>query len=77
MAVLDTTKKRFIQDRDEKIFIGFDMPFHKSDGVEGWFKCTNNTIDAVKVNLKNFILTHQGERLMKPTFGNPLRRSLF
>ena len=29
MAVLDTTKKRFIQDRDEKIFIGLDMPLHK------------------------------------------------
>ena len=77
MAVIDTTKKRFIQDRDEKVFIGLDMPFHKSDGVEGWFKCTTNTIDAVKVNLKNFILTHQGERLMKPTFGNPLRENLF
>jgi phage baseplate assembly protein W len=77
MAVLDTTKKRFIQDRDEKIFIGIDMPFHKSEGTEGYFKCTTNTIDAVKVNIKNFLLTHQGERLMKPNFGNPLRNSLF
>tara|TARA_R110001583_G_scaffold56836_1_gene171149 strand:+ start:47 stop:517 length:471 start_codon:yes stop_codon:yes gene_type:complete len=77
MAVLDTTKKAFIQDRDEKIFIGLDMPLHKSGGTEGWFKCTTNTIDAVKINIKNFLMTHQGERIMKPNFGNPLRKNLF
>ena len=77
MAVIDTTKKKFIQDRDEKIFIGIDLPFHKSDGVEGYFKSTTTTIDAVKNNIKNLLMTHQGERLMRPLFGNPFRQNLY
>ena len=53
------------------------MPFHRSNGVEGYFASTSNTIDAVKVNIRNLLLTHQGERIMKPPFGNPLRDLAF
>ena len=33
MAILDTSKKQLIQDRDENIFIGIDLPFRKSSGI--------------------------------------------
>ena len=54
MAIRDTTIKPYIQDRDENVFIGIDYPFHKSSGVEGWFKSTSTTIEAVKNNINLF-----------------------
>ena len=56
MAIIDTTKKPYIQDRDEDIFIGIDYPFHKSFGVDGWFKSTETTIEAVKNNIKMLLM---------------------
>ena len=47
MAIRDTTQKPYIQDRDELVFIGIDLPFRKSDGVEGWFESTTDTISDV------------------------------
>ena len=44
MAVRDTTKKPFIDDRDEKVFIGIDLPFRKSEGMDGWFASTTDYI---------------------------------
>ena len=77
MAILDTSKKPLIQDRDELQFIGIDLPFHKSDGVEGWFKSTTQTIDAVKQNVKLLLQTRKGERFMQPDLGIDLYRFLF
>ena len=77
MAIRDTQKKPFIQDRDENIFIGIDYPLHKSTGVEGWFKSTSTTIDAVKNNIKLLLQTERGERLMQPNLGVALKRFLF
>lgn len=77
MAILDTSKKPFIEDRDERIFIGIDLPFRKSDGIEGYFASTTTTIDAVKNNIRNLLQTHKGERLMQPSIGMGLRRFLF
>ena len=79
MAILDITKQtsQLQQDRDKSVFVGIDLPFHRSDGVEGYFKSTDTTLKAVKNNIKNLLLTNPGERLMRPTFGNPYRESLF
>ena len=77
MAILDTSKRPFINDRDELVFIGIDLPFHKSDGVEGWFKSTTQTIDAVKQNVKLLLQTRKGERFMQPDLGIDLYRFLF
>ena len=49
MAIKDTYKKPFIEDRDNNIFIGIDLPFRKSDGIEGWFASTTTTIEAVRI----------------------------
>ncbi len=77
MAIRDTTKKPFIEDRNSNIFIGIDYPFRKSDGVEGYFTSTSTTIKAVKNNIKMLLNTHKGERLMQPNLGTGLRRFLF
>ena len=77
MAIRDTKKKPFIEDRDNNVFIGIDLPFRKSDGVEGWFASTSTTIEAVKNNIKNLLNTHKGERFMQPNIGLNLRKFLF
>ena len=77
MAVRDTKQKPFIEDRDDNIFIGIDLPFRKSDGKEGYFASTTTTIEAVKNNIKNLVQTHKGERFMQPELGLNLRGYLF
>jgi len=77
MAIIDTTKKPYIQDRDEDIFVGIDYPFHKSFGVDGWFKSTETTIEAVKNNIKMLLMTNKGERFMQPNLGLNLRQYMF
>jgi phage baseplate assembly protein W len=77
MAILDTNKRPLVNDRDELVFIGIDLPFRKSDGVEGYFASTNYTLDAVKNNIKLFCQTKKGERLMQPSLGISLHKYLF
>ena len=43
MAIRDLSKKPFIEDRDEKVFIGIDLPFRLSSGKEGYFASTSTT----------------------------------
>ena len=77
MAIKDLSKKPFIEDRDNNVFIGIDLPFRKSDGIEGWFASTTTTIKAVKNNIRNLLNTHKGERYMQPNIGLDLRKFQF
>ena len=77
MAFIDTSKKPYVQDRDELIFIGIELPFRRSIGVEGWFASTSTTIDAVKTNIRQLLLTERGERFFQPSLGLGLRKFLF
>ena len=77
MAILDTSKKPFIQDRDNDVFIGINLPFKKSEGSEGYFLSTTTTIDDVKNNVKLLLSTDKGERIFQPNLGIGLRRFLF
>ena len=77
MAIKDLSKKPFIEDRDDNVFIGIDLPFRKSDGIEGWFASTTTTITAVKNNIRNLLNTHKGERFMQPNIGLNLRKFQF
>tara|TARA_B100000287_G_scaffold63145_1_gene54895 strand:- start:2511 stop:2948 length:438 start_codon:yes stop_codon:yes gene_type:complete len=77
MAILDQSKKPYLVDNDERQFIGIELPFNKSDGIDGWFKSTEITLDAVKQNIKLLLMTERGERLMQPTIGLSLRSLLF
>ena len=77
MAIKDISKKPFIEDRDDNVFIGIDLPFRKSDGIEGWFASTTTTIKSVKNNIRNLLSTHKGERYLQPNIGLNLRKFLF
>ena len=79
MEIRDISRngKPFIVDRDENIFIGLDLPIHRSNGVEGYFASTTTTIEAVKNNIRNLLLTEKGERVMQPGIGLSLKRFLF
>ena len=77
MAIKDTSKKPFIEDRDERVFIGIDLPFRKSDGPDGWFASSSTTIEAVKNNIRYLLQTEQGERYMQPNLGLGLRKYMF
>jgi len=77
MAIKDLSKKPFIEDRDNNVFIGIDLPFRKSDGIEGWFASTTTTIKAVKNNIRNLLSTHKGERYLQPNIGLNLRTVQF
>ena len=76
MAIKDLSKKQFVQDRDENIFIGIDLPFRKGD-AEGWFASTTTTIESVKNNIRNLLQTNEGERFFQPNLGLNLRALLF
>ena len=79
MAVKDTnkTKKPYIVDRDEDVFIGLDFPLHRGDDRSGNFASTLTTLEAVKVNVRNLLQTELGERVMQPNLGIQLKRYLF
>ena len=79
MAVRDTNKikKPYIADRDEDVYIGIDMPFHRGDDRNGMFAATSTTLKAVKVNARNLLQTELGERPMQPNLGIRLRQFLF
>tara|TARA_Y100001970_G_C14231619_1_gene859010 strand:+ start:818 stop:1285 length:468 start_codon:yes stop_codon:yes gene_type:complete len=77
MAFQDRNKRPYIADEDKNVFIGLQLPIQKSTGVEGYFLSSQTTIEAVKNNIKNLLLTNRGERLMQPSIGLNLREYLF
>ena len=77
MAYIDKNKRPYIADEDNNVFIGLQLPLHKSSGIEGYFASTTTTIEAVKTNIKNLLYTIPGERLMQPSIGINLKKYLF
>lgn len=78
MAFLDTNVTgSFVEDRDSAVSIGIDLPFHRDIGPDGWFATTKTTIEAVKNNIRNLLLTNRGERVFQPNLGLGLRQFLF
>ena len=53
--------------------IGVSIPFNATDV----FNSTYTTVDQVKSNLINYLLTNVGERVLNPNFGSNLRAFLF
>ena len=49
MAIIDPSKKPYIVDRDENIFVGIDLPFRLSTGPEGYFASTSTTTPKGKL----------------------------
>lgn len=56
-------------------YIGITLPITNSN--TGMFAQSTSTIQQVRSNFKNLILTKRGERLMQPEFGTDLHRILF
>ncbi len=62
-----------IQDVDTKREgIGFKLPFTIEDD-----NVSTTTLDSVKINLTNLLLTEKGERVFQPDLGVELRKHLF
>ena len=77
MAIIDTsTSGSFREDTNATVFIGIDLPFSKDTGVQGYFKSTGTTVEAVKQNIKNLLMTNRNERLMQPLIGLNIRKFL-
>jgi len=62
-----------VDDLKPNIGIGISLPFSGTNV----FNSTYTTMDQVKSNLINFLLTNRGERPFNPEFGADLKRSLF
>ena len=78
MAIINNSIKKYTQDENKNIKIGFDYPVNLAvSGSDGYFSSTNTTIEAVKNNIKSLLNTQRGERLMQPTLGLNLKRYLF
>lgn len=78
MAIIDKSKKRFVQDRDKRVSIGIDWPFRLSSvSGSGYFAQTSTTADAIKNNVRNLLSTQKGERFLQPEIGLNLQKFLF
>jgi phage baseplate assembly protein W len=56
-----------------KTAIGVAIPFN----VDDVFRSTYTTVDQVKSNIINYLLTNTSERVLNPNFGSNLRAFLF
>ena len=77
MAIKDISRKPYIEDNDNNIKVGIDLPIRRGNDKEGFFATTSTTIEAVKNNIRNLLNTNQGERLFQPNIGINLRQYLF
>ena len=77
MAIRDTSRKPYIQDNDDKVKIGIDLPIRRGDDLDGFFATTSTTIEAVKNNIRNLLQTEEGERFFQPNLGLNLKTLLF
>ena len=68
---------KLVKDLSENahVAIGITLPFRR--GNNGFFAQSYQTIEQVKSNIKNLLLTAKGERLMHPNFGTGLQELLF
>ena len=60
-------------DLKPRVAVGVDIPF----SCKAVFNQTFQTVDAIKANLINYLLTGRGERYFNPSFGSGLRKLLF
>jgi len=68
-------QRYFPIDLQPDVAVGIKIPWTRLDGV--LFNQSYSTIDQLLSNVKNLILTRQGERVMQPLFGTNLQDSLF
>lgn len=75
MAIL-LPKENIIDNENDK-FIGIKLPVERSNGMDGYFKSTEITLEAIKQNITNLLNTKTGERVFQPSIGSSLNNFLF
>lgn len=56
-------------------YIGITLPLER--GNTGYFAQSTNTLQQIKSNFKNLMLTRKGERVMQPQFGTDVHNLVF
>lgn len=56
-------------------YIGVTLPLQR--GNTGYFAQSSSTLEQIKSNYRNLILTKKGERMMQPEFGCDIHSMLF
>jgi phage baseplate assembly protein W len=66
-------------DLDYKLSVGVSVPFvgSKISGSDAVFSSTYTTIEQLRSDIINYILTNKGERVLNPNYGSDLRRFVF
>ena len=67
--------EQIISINNPDVAVGIKLPFSRTNGR--LFDLSYSTQEQALSNLKNLILTRQGERIMQPLFGTNLQDSLF
>lgn len=75
MAIILGRKEVIDLKEKDRVAVGVTLPLQR--GNTGYFQQSFQTIEQVKSNIKNLILTRPGERFMHPTFGTGLWSLLF
>ena len=63
------------KDLNDDIYIGLKLPLDHDR--QGFFPRTKTSLEQVKHNIRNLLLTKRGERLGNPIFGSDLLNILF
>ena len=77
MPILNQKENNDLLSRNPRLNVGIDFPTTLVPDGDGFFKGTKTTEDAIKSNIRLFLLTQRGERLMQPNLGLNLRKFLF
>lgn len=62
-------------DLEKNVALGLDLPLTGEQGAT--FRQNYTTMDQAVANAKNLLLTEPGERIMLPTFGCGLKKTIF
>ena len=78
MAIPNQNVKRFIEDVDTRVSVGWDLPLGIQPGTsDGMFATTKTTVDAIKNDIRLLLMTQKGERVMQPNLGMNIRQFFF
>lgn len=70
--------KKIVKDTEKEFdSFGYGITLPVKRGETGYFEQAFTSFDQAKANLKNLLLTSEGERVMQPEFGVGLHRLLF
>lgn len=69
--------KKVVKDTKEFNDFAYGLTLPVKKGNTGFFEQSFSSFEQAKSNLKNLLLTKQGERVMQPNFGTGLHSLLF